>query len=124
MRVAFLTSILVFAFATCAAQTQQAAVTVTTVTIPDSPAAAQFDYPPDQPQPSTNFSNRNLSDEVRRQIARLHRGDAVCYTMRSYLFTPSVAGGAPRPAGYITCTPSNQLQMRQTKRPRARFVPQ
>ena len=58
---------------------------------------------------------------------RIHPPEALgpCYTMRAYLFSPGNAGSAPRRTGYMTCVPSNALQMRQTRRqPKARLLPQ
>jgi len=52
------------------------------------------------------------------------KSDATCFTMRAYMFSPGRVGQAPRRTGYTTCTPSNALQMRQAKQPRARYLPQ
>lgn len=56
---------------------------------------------------------------------RIHPPEGTCYTMRAYLFSPGTVGSAPRRTGYMTCVPSNALQMRQTRRPpRVRLLPQ
>jgi len=120
MRTAFLGSVLIFAFAGCAAQ---GAAGVPAQMNPREVASSQ----------ETSSSSNIIVYKTRTLLPKRYYilpgeiagfGTGVCYTMRSYLFTPSKNGAAPHPAGYTTCTPSKQLEMRQTKRPRARFLPQ
>ena len=119
MRVAFLVSVLFIAFAACAAQ--EATGTYSTksrvVIVPDDQQPQSMDS-----VPATPFATRNLSPRLKAY--RFGVSDSTCFTMRSYLFSPSTKGVAPQPTGYTTCTPSRALQMRQTKQPKARYVPQ
>ena len=120
MRVAFLSTLLLVAFAACAAQ-DTVITNSTVITIPDSQSKSDA-------QSKGADATTPLGKSSGPGTFMLRNGEILplqtCFTMRTYLFSPTIKGQAPKPVGYTTCTPSNALQMKQARRPRVKLLPQ
>jgi hypothetical protein len=124
MRVAFLTLLLLFGFTLCVAQENTVSSYSTSITLPGNQSQSSEAAIP----PANSFAVRNLAVPPRDVRSEKGAGQlnnvGTCFTMRSYLFSPSKLGQAPKAVGYTTCTPSNALQMKQARRSRAKVLPQ
>jgi hypothetical protein len=111
MRVAFLTLFLIAVLGVCVAQDTSPQVQTSNNASPANVVIFR------QPQSRAYVADRKI------RVSPAKQGIA-CYSMRSYLFTPGSVGEAPKPIGYLTCTPAQSYEMRQTKQPKVRLLPQ
>lgn len=112
MRASFLASLILVTIGTCAAQNSAPADPV----------------PNNTPNPTVTTVDPQLHQKLLAELSKLKVVPGPlgvsCFTMRSYLYSAGSIGQAPQRTGYMTCTPAQSSQMRQTKpAPKAKLRP-